>query len=183
MSAREVKTGGKLIYDGKILKLHVDDVMLQDGTPAKREVVRHGGGAAIVAETDEGILFVEQFRYPYGENVLELPAGKRDGYEHPLATARRELEEETGYTASEYKFLGEVYPSPGYTDERLYLYLARGLSKGESHPDEGEFLTVRAISVDEVVKMIGNGEIKDAKTLIALLKYFCFYRRASEENK
>lgn len=181
----EIRKNGKTVYDGKILKLNVDEVLLENGKTATREYVAHRGGAAIIAETEDGILFVEQFRYPYREYVLELPAGKRENGENPVVTARRELEEETGYKAGKLKFLCEVYPSPGYTDERLYLFLATEFEKSQMHLDEDEFLSVRAIKAEEVVQMIALGQIKDAKTLIALLEYFCFYRNngGKEEEK
>lgn len=176
MAHFERKIKGELIYDGKVVKLWVDDVALENSALAKREYVTHNGGATVLAETEDGILFVEQFRYPYGEVVLELPAGKRDGDENPEHTAVRELEEETGYRAGSITFLGEIYPSPGYTNERLYLYLASELEKSVQHTDEDEFLSVRAIKAEDAERMILDGSIKDAKTVIALLKYFRFYK-------
>jgi len=180
MAHFEKKKDGRLIYDGRVVKLHVDEVELEDGSASVREYVHHNGGAAVVAETEEGILFVEQFRYPYGEEVLEIPAGKREIGEDPRVTARRELEEETGYNAQKLTFLGEIYPSPGYTDEKLYLYLASGLEKRVAHADEDEFLSVRAIPAEQAAEMVASGRIKDAKTVIALLKYFCFHRGIKE---
>ncbi len=177
MAHIETKVGGELVYDGKIVKLHVDQAELENGAIASREYISHCGGAAILAETDEGILFVEQFRYPYGEVLLELPAGKRDGDEDPAETAVRELEEETGYFPQKLMFLGEIYPSPGYTDERIFLYFADGLEKRAQHTDDDEFLSVKTIKVEKVAEMIATGEIKDAKTIVAVLKYLGFYRR------
>lgn len=113
---------------------------------------------------------VEQYRYPYGEVVLEIPAGKRDGDEAPLEGGRRELREETGATAQSYTFLGELYPTPGYCGEVIYMYLAQGLSYGETDPDEDEFLNIKKIPLDRAVDMIMKGEIKDAKTQAAILK-------------
>ena len=168
----ERKVNGKLLYDGKVVKLHLDEVELENSTHAMREYITHNGGSTVIASTEDGIIFVEQFRYAYGETVLELPAGKRDGDEDPMVTARRELEEETGYFAHKLTFLGEVYPSPGYTNERLYLYRAENLEKRSSHLDEDEFLSVRYIKEEKAKEMVMSGEIKDAKTLIALLKYF-----------
>ncbi len=172
----ERKIEGSVKYDGKILKLNVDKVELEDGSEATREYITHSGGSTVIAETEEGILFVEQFRYPYGHTLLELPAGKRDKDEDPEETARRELEEETGYSAESLTFLGEIYPSPGYTDERIFLYKADGLVKNEAHTDEDEFLSVRAIKPEVAASMIASGQIKDAKTVVALLKYLCFFR-------
>ena len=176
MAHYEKMLKGTTLYDGKIIKLHLDDVELEDATVAKREFVTHSGGATVVAETEEGILFVEQFRYPYGEVVLELPAGKREKCEDPEITARRELEEETGYFAQKLTFLGVIYPTPGYSNEKIFMYLAEGLERREQRPDEDEFLSVRTIKPEVVAQMVASGEIKDAKTQIALLKYFCFFR-------
>ena len=182
MAHYEKMLGGKTLYDGRIIKLHLDDVELEDSTLAKREFVTHSGGATVVAETDEGILFVEQFRYPYGEVVLELPAGKREKCEDPAITAKRELEEETGYIAQNLTFLGVIYPTPGYSNEKIFMYLAEGVEKREQKLDADEFLSVRAIKAEVVAQMIASGEIKDAKTQIALLKYFCFYRGKKTAN-
>ena len=172
----EIKTGGSVVYEGRIIRLHLDDVMLEDHSRSKREYVEHPGGAAIVAETEKGIIFVEQFRYPVSRTLLELPAGKLDKGEDPLSAARREFEEETGYFAKELQLLGEMYPSPGYTDEVIYLYLATGLEMRQAHRDEGEFLSVKYLPAEKAAEMIASGEIKDAKTVIALLKYLCFFR-------
>ena len=177
----EIRKSGKTVFDGKLLKVNVDEVLLENGKTSVREYVEHRGGAAIVAETEDGILFVEQFRYPYREYVLELPAGKRENGENPVITAKRELEEETGFKTGKLKFLCEIYPSPAYTDERLYLFLATELEKTSAHLDEDEFLSVKAIKAEAVVKMIARGEIKDAKTLVALMEYFCFYRKNDGE--
>ena len=176
MAHFEKKKKGHLLYDGKVVKLNVDEVELEDGSSAMREYIRHSGGSTVIAETEDGILFVEQFRYPYGRVVLELPAGKRDGEEDPMLTARRELEEETGYYAKRLTYIGEVYPTPGYSDERIFIYVADGLEKRSAHTDEDEFLSVKVIKADEAAKMVASGEIKDAKTQIAILKYLCFYR-------
>ena len=113
---------------------------------------------------------VEQYRYPYGEVILEIPAGKRDGNEEPLEGGKRELREETGAVAENYTFLGELYPTPGYCGEVIYMYLATGLSFGETDPDDDEFLNVKKIPLEKAVDMIMKGEIKDAKTQTAILK-------------
>lgn len=182
MAHFEKKVKGHVLYSGKVVRLNVDEIELEDGTPAMREFVRHSGGSTVIAETEEGILFVEQFRYPYGKVVLELPAGKREGEEDPMLTARRELEEETGYFAQNLTYIGEVYPTPGYSDERIFIYVADCLEKRTAHTDEDEFLSVRAIKADEAARMVASGEIKDAKTQIAILKYLCFYRGADRKS-
>lgn len=171
MKYQEKKLSGKMVYEGKILKVRVDEVSLVNGRTAVREVMMHPGGVAVVPLLpDGGVICVRQFRYPMGQDVLEVPAGKLDRGEEPLAGAKRELEEETGYTAKEYVYLGEFYPSPGFCDEVLHIYLATGLEKGQAHPDEDEFLDVEKISLEELAGMIGRNELPDGKTVAAVLK-------------
>ena len=159
------------IFKGKIINLRVDDALLPNGATAKREIVEHNGGISVVPLDDEGnVYLVEQFRYPYSEVVLEMPAGKRDGNEEPLEGGKRELKEEIGATAERYEFLGELYPTPGYCGEIIYMYLATGLTFGEADPDEDEFLNVKKLPLKKAVEMVLSGEIKDAKTQSALLK-------------
>lgn len=159
-------------YRGKIVNLRLDDAVLPNGNHALREVVEHPGGVCVAALTDEReLLFVRQFRYPYGKVLLELPAGKLDkNGENPLEAGKRELREETGAVAAEYRSLGELYPTPGYCDEIIYLYFAQDLTFGETDPDEDEFLECERIPLDKAVKMVLNNEIADAKTQVAVLK-------------
>ena len=159
-------------YRGKIINTRVDEARLENGALALREVIEHPGGVCVAALTEQReLLFVRQFRYPYGEVVLELPAGKRDkGDEDPLTCGKRELLEETGATAAQYRSLGKLYPTPGYCDEVIHLFLAQGLSFGESQPDEDEFVEVERIPLDTAVQMVLNNKIPDAKTQIAILK-------------
>lgn len=160
------------IYDGKILKLNRDEVMLENGETAIREVVHHNGGAGVLAIDDEENLYlVKQFRYPYGEEMLEIPAGKLAIGEDPLDCAKRELEEETGMVANKWESLGAFRPSPGYTDEKLYIYIARDLRPGKQNLDDDEFLDVTKCDLFRAVKMVERGEITDAKTVIAIYKY------------
>ncbi|MBQ3133058.1 MAG: NUDIX hydrolase [Clostridia bacterium] len=159
------------ILNGRVLTVHVDKVELPNGRTSTREVVDHPGGVCVAPLTDEGdLLFVRQFRYPYGEVVLELPAGKREPGEDPLITGKRELLEETGATADEMIDLGSCYPSPGYTSEVIYLYGATGLHIGENRPDEDEFLEPERIPLEVAAEMVMNGTITDAKTQILILK-------------
>ena len=162
-------------YRGKIVNLRLDEARLPDGTTALREVVEHPGGVCVAALTDDQeLLFVRQFRYPYGDVVLELPAGKRDrNGEDPLVAGKRELLEETGATAAVYHSLGQVYPTPGYCDEVIHLFLAQGLTFGEACPDADEFLEVERIPLKQAVDMVLNNQIPDAKTQIAVLKTYC----------
>lgn len=159
-------------YKGKIVNMRVDDILLPDGKNAKREVIEHPGGVCVAALTDDKkILLVKQFRYPYGEIIYEIPAGKRDRQnEEPLECGKRELREETGATAERYFSLGELYPTPGYCGEIIWMFGATGLSFGNTDPDEDEFITFEAIEIEKVVNMILSGEIKDAKTQAAVLK-------------
>ena len=159
-------------FRGRIINLRTDTAELPNGEVAGREVVEHPGGVCVAPLTDSGeLLFVRQFRYPYGEILLELPAGKRDrAEEDPLECGKRELLEETGATAIRYRSLGCVYPSPGFCNEVIHLYLAEGLSFGKAQPDEDEFVEVERIPLSEAVTMVMNGEIRDAKTQIAILK-------------
>lgn len=171
MNLEEKQLSFEYKFKGRIINLRVDEALLPNGATASREIVEHNGGICVVPLTENNeILMVEQFRYPYSEVVLEIPAGKRDGNEEPLEGGKRELKEETGATAESYTFLGELYPTPGYCGEIIYMYLARGLSYGETDPDEDEFLNVKKIPLEKAVDMIMKGEIKDAKTQTAILK-------------
>lgn len=168
----EKTLSSELIFKGKIVELRRDCVELENGSTATREVIHHNGGVAALALDEDGnVLFVKQYRYPYGEVLLELPAGKLNVGEDPAACGLRELEEETGYTAGDFRILGKVYPTPGYTDELLYLYTAEKLVFKGQNLDEDEFVTVLKIPYEEAVEKCLNGEIRDAKTIIAILMY------------
>lgn len=158
-------------YSGIIVDVTVDQVELYGGARSMREVVEHPGGVCILPLFDDGsVRCVRQYRYPFHEHLLELPAGKLEKGEDPFECAVRELSEETGITARELVPLGKMYCSPGYCHEILYLYLARGLTQGQAHLDPNEFLDVENIQFDELVKMVMSGEITDAKTALAVLK-------------
>lgn len=159
------------VFQGRLLRLDVDTIIQPDGKEGVREYIRHPGGVGVVALTDEGeVLLVKQYRYPYGEVLVEIPAGKRDPGEEPLTTGMRELEEETGYRAANYVSLGCMYPTPGCCDEKVYIYLATGLTLSEAHPDVDEFLDVERCPLDEMVRRVLAGEITDAKTQVGILK-------------
>lgn len=158
-------------FKGKIINLRVDTVELPDGSVSDREVVEHNGGIGVIAVDDDfNTYLVRQWRAPYKKVLLEIPAGKRDGNEDPLEGGKRELKEEIGATANEYTFLGELYPSPGYCGEIIYLYLARGLEFSSQDLDDGEFLNVEKMPLTRLVEMIMNNEIGDSKTIAATLK-------------
>ena len=171
MELKETTLSGRAVFEGRLLKVYADTVRLPDGCEATREYIRHPGGVGIVALTDGGeVLLVRQYRYPYGEVVTEIPAGKRDPGEDPLTTARRELEEETGMTARRWVSLGAMYPTPGYTDEVDYLFLASDLSPTAAHPDADEFLDVVRVPFDRLLQQVMEDGLPDAKTQLALLK-------------
>lgn len=161
------------LYRGKIVNLRVDNAELPDGTTALREVIEHPGGVCVAALTEkEELLFVEQFRYPYMETVLELPAGKLEYGEDPFEAGKRELLEETGAAAKNYRDLGKLYPTPGYCGEIIHMYSAENLTFSEQHLDEDEFLEVRRIPLEEAFQMVMRNEIRDSKTQVGILKTY-----------
>lgn len=171
MKLIEKTVSQETIYQGKIINLRRDEALLENGRTAVREVVEHPGGVCVAALTGENeLLFVRQFRYPYGEVLLELPAGKRDPSESPLECGKRELLEETGAVGRGYLSLGKLYPSPGYCAEIIHLYLCRVESFGGQSPDEDEFLQVERIPIRRAAEMVLNNEIPDAKSQVAILK-------------
>ena len=166
---KQVET--KTVYEGMIVTIRSDIAELQNGNRASREVVVHPGGVGIVAVTnDNKVLMVRQYRYPMEEEILEIPAGKLDEGEDPFGCAVRELSEETGYTAGKYVDLGAIYPSPGFCRETLYLYLALDLEPGEMHLDHNELLSVECIDIDELIDKAMANELKDAKSIIGVMK-------------
>ena len=159
------------IYNGRVVNFHVDDITLCNGEKATRECVDHPGGVGIIALTDdEYVYMVRQFRYPYKESIYEIPAGKREKGEDPLETGKRELQEECGVVAENYIGLGRIYPSPGYTNEEIYLYAATGLTEVEQNLDDDEFLQVTKMKLTTLITKIMSGEITDAKTIAAAFK-------------
>ena len=163
-------SSGARVYDGALLKVHRDEVRLPDGGLGVREYIRHPGAVAIVPLFDDGrVLLERQFRYPHRRVFIEVPAGKLEPGEPHLETARRELLEETGYTAAEWSRLGIIHTSIAYTDEAIELFLARGLQPGKKNLDKGEFLETFAVPFYEAIAMIRDGRITDAKSIAALL--------------
>ena len=169
MTFEEKTLKSEKIYEGTIINLRRDKVTAQGGT-SYREIIEHNGGAVIAALTeDKKLVMVRQYRKPADKVMLEVPAGKIDPGEMPLEAAVRGLKEETGYTASKVEFLTEFYPSVGYSEERLYLYLCTGLTPGETCFDENEAIEIEEIDLDRLFKMAMSGELDDAKTIIAIL--------------
>ncbi|MTI82784.1 MAG: NUDIX hydrolase [Firmicutes bacterium] len=167
---KEEKLSSKLIYEGKILNLRVDVVRLPNGKESQREVVEHTGAVAIVAlTTDEEVLLVRQYRYPAQRELMELPAGKLEPNEKPLECAKRELMEETGVVAGRWQELYAFYSTPGFSNEKLYLFMAKDLTFKEQHLDADEFVEMKKVSLQRALGMIKEGQINDAKTIVGIL--------------
>ncbi|MEO3944438.1 NUDIX hydrolase [Gorillibacterium sp. CAU 1737] len=178
----EITLEVKSIFKGKIIDVDVETVQLPDGGKAKREIVRHPGAVCVLARIGERVLVVEQYRKALGRNLVEIPAGKLERGEDPLAAAERELQEETGYTAGRMEKLSSFYSAPGFCDELLHLYLAEDLTAGEAHLDEDEFLDCAAITLDEAKALIENGKIADAKTILAVQAWELLVLRESAKR-
>jgi ADP-ribose pyrophosphatase len=168
---REEKVAGERVYEGKILDLEIDRVRLPNGVETTREVVRHRGAAVVLPLLEDGlVVFVNQYRYPTGEALLELPAGKLDPDESPRACAARELEEETGWQAGAIHALGVFYTTPGFSDELLHAFVATHLTNSdEVTPDPDEAIELVNLTVEETLAAARDGTIRDGKTLAALL--------------
>ena len=170
MNMEEKTISSRLIFDGRVVHLYEDLVALPNGKTSGREYVKHIGAVCVLPLTDDGQVVLErQFRYPFGEVLVEIPAGKLDrSDEDPHKAALRELQEETGLVASELTFIGDYYGSPAILGERIRMYLARGLSKGQRHLDEDEFLEVFQMPLAEAVADVLAGKIPDGKTQAAV---------------
>ena len=165
----ETRIDGQTVYAGSFFSIEKDQARLPDGTSAFREFMRHPGAAAVIPLFEDGTVLVErQFRYPMDRIFIELPAGKIDKGEHSLETARRELEEETGYVADEWYFVTTIHNAIGYSDEHIDLYLARGLRKGTAHLDAEEFIQSFRMPASELVDGVRQGQITDVKTVVGI---------------
>lgn len=164
-----------VLYRGKVIDLVVDQIEYPSGNKGVREIALHPGGAVALPVLDDGtVLLVEQYRYPIGSEILELPAGKLSPGEEPLFCAQRELEEETGWRGATWAKLGSIYTTPGFSNEELHLFLATDLTKLERGPDrsEGESgMNVHCVHIDELMRRAAAGELQDAKTLCAILLF------------
>lgn len=179
---REECVSSRLIFDGRVVQLYVDRVRLPDGREAEREYMRHIGAVCVLPLDRGGVVHcVRQYRYPHGEVLLEIPAGKLDSKtEDHASAALRELREETGYRCGRLTFLGSIYTSPAILDEVIGLYLAEELTPGETHFDEDEFLAPVAVPLEELADRVMRGEIPDAKTQLAVLRVRELLRRRGE---
>jgi len=172
MAHSETKLDSKEIFDGKVIRVTLDTVRLENGQTSLREVVHHHGGACILPIDDDGnVTMVRQFRYALGEEIWELPAGKLEANEDPFEAAKRELSEECGLTADHFINLGVVYATVGYDSEKIYLWAATGLHKVGQHLDEDEFLDVVKMPFGDALGLVMDDTIRDSKTQVALLKY------------
>lgn len=168
----EKKINSELKFKGNVVEMYFDTVLLENGKEATRDVVRHKGAVCVAPMNDKGeLIFVRQYRYALGRELLELPAGKYDSVgESPLDCCKRELEEETGCLADTIISMGSFISAPGFCDEKIELFFATGLTQKVAHPDEDEFLDVVKIPLEKAVQMIVSGEIEDGKTQALVLK-------------
>ncbi len=169
----ESKISSNEIFRGRVFRVTEDQVLLENNKQASREIVHHNGGVCVAAlDKDDNLLFVRQYRYAMGEEILELPAGKREKDEDPALCGIRELEEETGHQAGKFQLLTVMYPTVGYCSEVIHIYLAEDLSPTHQHLDEDEFLDVEKIPFQTALEMVLRDEIPDAKTQLAILKIY-----------
>ena len=172
MKKEEKTIKSNLVFDGNVLHVFNDEIALEDGRKSTREIIHHNGGVCVLALVDGKIPLVKQFRYAYKKEMFELPAGKLEKGEDSYTAGIRELEEETGLKTESLVDFGFMYPSPGYTDEIIHLYFTDKVTKTKMHLDFDENIDVYYFSLNEILEMIANNEINDAKTVFLVLKYY-----------
>jgi len=179
MDLTEKKVSSETLFSGKIIRVTLDKAKLSNGKIVNRECAYHAGGVAVLPVDKDGFCYlVRQYRYPCEKTVLEVPAGKIDPNEEPLVCGKRELSEETGFTSDQFVFCGNYYSSPGFTNELLHVYVALDVQPGETHPDEDEFVNVEKYRFEDLLQMVDDGKIEDAKTAIAILQAYRIFRKA-----
>lgn len=167
----EKKLSSRHVYDGPLLQVYVDDVQLPDDTQSTRDWIKHPGASAIVPVFDDGtIMLLKQFRYPPRRIFIEVPAGKLDEGEPPMATAKRELVEETGFECGSIESAGSFFPAIGYADEEIFVFVAWNLEQKLKNVDDDEFVINHKVPFSEALEMIASGEITDAKTICSIIK-------------
>lgn len=167
----EKKLSSELIYDGKVIKVSKDQVLCQNGNESMREIVHHRGGVGILFKLGDKFVFEKQYRYAFNEEIIEIPAGKLEEGEIPLPAAERELLEETGYRPLEMIFLGDMYPTVGYSNEVIHLYYCEKAIKEERHLDNDECIDLFLLSLEEIDELINENKIKDSKSIAAVYLY------------
>lgn len=170
----EKKVKSEVLFTGNVITVYKDQVECQNGMLADREIVRHHGGVGILATVDDRIILVKQYRYAYQQDTIEIPAGKLELNEDIYNAAKRELEEETGYSCQDLQLITDIFPTPGYCDEIIHLYQAKELYKKENplSGDDDEFIDVLYVPVDQAYQMVLDKKIKDSKTVIAIMKAY-----------
>ena len=167
----------ELVFNGKVVKVYNDDVLCENGNVSKREIIKHNGGVCVLGIVDNKIILEKQYRYAYNEEIYELPAGKLEINENPYDAGLREFEEETGYKAKRLIDLGCMYPTCGYSNEIIYLYLADDITKTSRHLDEDEVIDIIMVNIEQVLQMIDENKIKDAKTICLIHKYLRYINK------
>ena len=171
MDFKEKTLKENMVFDGHVIKVFNNEVKCPSGNNSTREIIKHNGGVCILAVIDNKVIMEKQYRYAYDEVLYELPAGKLEKNENPYDAAKREFEEETGYKADELIDYGVMYPTCGYSNEIIYLYVAKGIQKSQRNLDEDEVIEIEYMELEKVTEMILNNQIKDAKTIILISKY------------
>ena len=171
MNKEEKKLSSEQIYNGRVIKVSKDEVLCPNGNKSLRDIVHHRGGVGVLFKLGDEFVFEKQYRYAFNEEMIEIPAGKLEEGEIPLPAAERELLEETGYRPLEMIFLGDMYPTVGYSNEVIHLYYCEKAKKEERHLDNDEMIDLFLLSIEEIEEMIANNQIKDSKTIAAVYLY------------